>query len=125
LSAETLGGDVSTQFTFGREEDFAASINAAREEQEAICGYPLMLVKSRQTHMKDVNGNDVYEVYATFGPLPPPPTPEELAAAGDTTDHPNGLWGRDENGQLNPKPVPPPSIGTVVLSNIPDGTQVR
>lgn len=65
---KVLGGEVSTQFTFGRPEDFNESIEQARVEQEQICGYALALVGTRQTHMVDDKGRDVYEVFATFAP---------------------------------------------------------
>lgn len=70
--ASLLGGEVATQFTFGRPEDYAASVEAARVEQEAMCGYALQVKALRQTHMQDEKGRDVYEVFATFGPVPPP-----------------------------------------------------
>lgn len=75
-----LIGDVKTQFTFGKEEDFAAAIEAARLEQEAICGYALVVKSTRQTHYQEPAEDgktmrDVYEVFATFAPAPPPPAP--------------------------------------------------
>ncbi len=70
--AALLGGDVTTQFTFGKPEDFVDSVEDCRLEQEAICGYPLKVKNLRQTHMQDEKGRDVYEVFATFEPAPPP-----------------------------------------------------
>lgn len=69
MSEMVLGGEVKSQFTFGKPEDFAAAADAARREQEEICGYALVLVGNlRQTQTKDRNGNDVFEVFATFAP---------------------------------------------------------
>lgn len=70
--SNTLGGDVTTQFTFGKPEDYAASIEAARVEQELICGYALVTKALRQSHMIDDKGRDIYEVFATFAPAPAP-----------------------------------------------------
>lgn len=75
-AASLLGGDVSTQFMFGKPEDFVDSVEVCRLEQEAICGYPLKVKNLRQTHMQDEKGRDVYEVFATFEPAPvAPPVP--------------------------------------------------
>jgi hypothetical protein len=70
--AGALGGDVSTVFTYGRLEDYAAAIEDARLEQQAICGFPLRVLRVRQTHTKDIKNNDVYEVFASFGPVEDP-----------------------------------------------------
>lgn len=63
-----LIGDVIAQFTYGRPEDYAEAIEAARLEQEAMVGYPLVTALVRQTHTKNEKGHDVYEVFATFAP---------------------------------------------------------
>ena len=78
---QLLGGAVQSQFTYGKPEDFAASIEAARAEQEAICGYALQVKSTRQTHMQDVHGRDIYEVFATFEPIPAGP----VTTGGDGT----------------------------------------
>lgn len=71
MSSLVLGGDVNTEFKFGKLEDYAASIEVARLEQEMMVGYPLVLKGARQTHMQDDKGRDVYEVFATFAPAGP------------------------------------------------------
>ncbi len=68
-----LIGDVQTQFKFGKPEDFHTATEAARLEQEAMVGYPLVFKSTRQTHYVDDKGHDVYEVFATFAPRPPDP----------------------------------------------------
>ena len=65
-----LGGDVSTQFTYGKPEDFADAIAKAKAEQEALCGYKLIVTKVRQADMLDSNGARIVEVFATFSPYP-------------------------------------------------------
>lgn len=78
-SPNVLGGNVSTVVKYIGMENLHASMHAAQLEQEAICGYPLIITKTRTTKTKDVNNNDVYEVYATFSPVPQV-TPEMIAA---------------------------------------------
>ncbi len=77
-----LGGEVGSVFTYGKEADYAASVEASRLEQEAICGYTLRVIKTRQTKTVDASGAAVYEVYATFGPVEP--VEETPWAEGDT-----------------------------------------
>ncbi len=64
----TLGGAVTSHFTFGKPEDYAPSVEASRVEQEQICGYALQVKNLKQTHYQDDKGRDVYEVWATFEP---------------------------------------------------------
>ena len=75
-----LGGDVSTNFKFGRPEDYAAATEACRLDQETICGYPLVVKGTRQSHYQDENGRDVYDVFVTFGPAPPAPPADATQA---------------------------------------------
>jgi len=77
--AANLGGEVSTQFTYGTPADYAASVEAARLEQQLICGYMLRVISLRQTHTRDDQGRDIYEVFAKFGPVEEKPWTE-----GDT-----------------------------------------
>lgn len=69
---QPLIGDVTSQFTFGKPEDYTASVEQARLEQEAMVGYALVVRSLRQSHTIDEKGRDIYEVFATFAPAPPP-----------------------------------------------------
>lgn len=65
---QPLVGDVKTQFVSPPEE-LHRRIEDARVEQEAMCGYPLVLQGSRTVEMRDdKTGQLVIEVYATFAP---------------------------------------------------------
>lgn len=66
---QPLIGNVSAQMIFGTSEDYDAKVEAARVEQEAMCGYPLKLVGTRHVEMIDARGSKVYEVFATFAPV--------------------------------------------------------
>lgn len=86
MNTQPLIGDVSAIFKFGKPEDYAVALEAARLEQEQQVGYPLVVKGLRQTHfteMRTPEGGgtpfsvDVYEVYATFAPAPVP-TPEPV-----------------------------------------------
>lgn len=67
-----LGGDIETQFTYNNVDEHHKAMEACRLEQEAMCGYALVPGRTRQTHMVDDKGVDVYEVFVTFSPAPPP-----------------------------------------------------
>lgn len=107
MSKDILGGDVETQFIYRPDTTgFDTAINAVRADQEAICGYPLMLKKQRSTEMIDADGRYI-EVFVTFMPYPPkaeghePPVQETPPAVEPTYEH---------------KPIPPSAIppGTIV-----------
>lgn len=63
-----LVGEVSSVVDAIGEQNIAASIEAGRVEQEMICGYPLVTKASRYTHMRDAQGRDIYEIFATYAP---------------------------------------------------------
>lgn len=63
-----LVSDVSSVVQAIGEQNIAASIEAGRLEQEMICGYPLVTKATRYTHMRDAQGRDVYEIFATYAP---------------------------------------------------------
>lgn len=67
---QPLVGDVKTQFVVvnGDPHDLSASINAARLEQEAMCGYPLVIASWRHTEVRNARGDLEIEVFATFAP---------------------------------------------------------
>lgn len=75
MSTEVLGGDLKAHFVFGSPEEQGAKLEQARQEQEMMAGYPLVIAGVRQTHYVDDKGHDVYEVWATFAPVPPPSLP--------------------------------------------------
>jgi hypothetical protein len=77
LSTDTLGGDLKAHFAFGTAEEQAGRLEQARQEQEAMAGYPLVIKNTRQTHYINDKGVDVYEVWATFAPAPTPPPPSD------------------------------------------------
>jgi len=80
-ATQPLVGETKTVFSYGKPEDFGASVEQARADQEELVGVPMQLKvgSMRQTHMIDAQGRDVYEVFATFEPVPQPaPPPEEL-----------------------------------------------
>lgn len=63
-----LIGEVSDVVKAIGVDAIATSIENARLEQELICGYPLVVKSTRETHMRDAQGRDIYEIYATFEP---------------------------------------------------------
>lgn len=63
-----LVGEVSDVVKAIGAETIAASIESARIEQEAICGYGLVVKSTRETHTRDAQGRDIYEIFATFEP---------------------------------------------------------
>lgn len=64
-----LIGDVTVQFICPANNDaLADKLEAARIEQQEICGYPLVLAVRRQIQLKDLSGDDFFEVFATFAP---------------------------------------------------------
>jgi hypothetical protein len=65
---QPLVGDVKSQFKYGDPESFNALLETAREEQEAMCGYPLVVKSVRQSEMRDEQNRLVIEVFATFAP---------------------------------------------------------
>lgn len=65
---QPLVGDVMSQFILVDPERLAKQIEAVREEQEAMCGYALVLKGTRQTEMIDAHNRRVIEVFATFAP---------------------------------------------------------
>jgi hypothetical protein len=67
---QPLVGDVMSQFILVDPERLSKQIEAVREEQEAMCGYALVLKGTRQTEMIDANNRRVIEVFATFAPAP-------------------------------------------------------
>lgn len=66
---QPLVGEVKSQFTYGDPESYAALVETAREEQEAMCGYPLVVKSTRQVETRDIQGRLVIEVFATFAPV--------------------------------------------------------
>lgn len=83
MSEQILGGEVSTQFTY-RGDGFADALAVAKAEQEGMCGYRLILMKSRETKMADDKG-EYHEVFVTFGPWP---TVSEAQLAADPSLRP-------------------------------------
>lgn len=71
--SEVLGGDLKAHFAFGSPEEQSTKLEEARLEQEAMAGYPLMIRHVRQTHYIDDKGQDIYEVWAVFAPVPEVP----------------------------------------------------
>lgn len=64
-----LGAEVDTQFTYRpNETSMAAAEAAVRADQEAICGYKLVLLKQRPIELADAQGPYV-EVFVTYGPV--------------------------------------------------------
>ncbi len=70
MDIQPLVGDVSSQFLVGKSEAMLERIEVARQEQEAMCGYPLVLKGTRQVEMRDEKDRLVIEVFATFAPAP-------------------------------------------------------
>ena len=65
-----LGAEIDTQFIYRPSEtDMAHALAAVKGDQEAICGYKLILLKERSMALADAQGPYV-EVFVTFGPYP-------------------------------------------------------
>ena len=65
-----LGAEVETQFVYRPQETSMATAEAAvRADQEAVCGYKLVLLKQRHLELADAKGPYV-EVFVTYGPKP-------------------------------------------------------
>lgn len=65
-----LGAEIDTQFIYRpNETDMAHALAAVKSDQEAICGYKLILLKERSMALADAHGPYV-EVFVTFGPWP-------------------------------------------------------
>jgi hypothetical protein len=79
VDLQPLVGDVKTQFVVvnGDPHDLGPNIEAARAEQEAMCGYPLVVDSWRHTEMRNERGDIEIEVFATFAPKAQ--TAEEIA----------------------------------------------
>jgi len=71
---DILGGDLKAHFAFGSPEEQNVKLEEARLEQEQIAGYALMVRHVRQTHYIDDKGQDIYEVWAVFAPVPETPS---------------------------------------------------
>jgi hypothetical protein len=67
---QPLVGDVKSQFLLNDTEHMSRQIEAARLDQEAMCGYPLVLKGTRTHEFLDEKDRRVIEVFATFGPTP-------------------------------------------------------
>lgn len=67
---QPLVGDVKSQFVVinGDPHDLGPSIEAARAEQELMCGYSLITKDWRHTSMRNDRGDLEIEVFATFAP---------------------------------------------------------
>ena len=65
---QPLIGDVKSQFILVDAEQMQRQINAVREEQEAMCGYALVLKSTRTSEFLDEKDRRVIEVFATFAP---------------------------------------------------------
>jgi len=100
-----LGGEIDTQFIYRPDETSMVQAEAAvRADQEAVCGYKLIMLKQRTMELADEKGRYV-EVFVTYGPHPVAETP------------------------LNPPPPAPqvqpqPMDGTIVMQPLPPGTRV-
>lgn len=73
MTESNLGEELKAHFAFGSPEEQAGRLEQARVEQEQIAGYALRVAHVRQSHYIDDKGQDIYEVWATFAPAPPPP----------------------------------------------------
>lgn len=70
MSGQVLGGDVKTQFVYRPDQtSFASALAAVKADQEAICGYRLIMTKERSSEQADKDGRFV-EVFVTFSPYP-------------------------------------------------------
>ena len=101
-----LGGEIDTQFVYRPDETSMVAAEAAvRADQEAVCGYKLIMLRQRTMELADEKGRYV-EVFVTYGPYPAPETP------------------------LNPPPPSMPQVqaqpmdGTVVMTPLSPGTKV-
>jgi hypothetical protein len=70
VDLQPLVGDVKTQFVVinGDPHDLGPNIEAARAEQEAMVGYPLITANWRHTETRNARGDIEIEVFATFAP---------------------------------------------------------
>lgn len=74
-----LGGEIDAQFTYRPDQtSIATAEHAVRMDQEAICGYKLIMLKQRSMELADAQGRYV-EVFITYGPYPVV-APEQIAA---------------------------------------------
>lgn len=63
-----LGGEVDAQFVYRPDQTAYETAEAAvRADQEAICGYKLIILKQRSMELSDAGGRFV-EVFVTYGP---------------------------------------------------------
>lgn len=71
---QPLVGDVTSQFVIAMgindTEALARHIEATRQDQEAMCGYALVLKGTRTAEYRDEKDRRVIEVFATFAPAP-------------------------------------------------------
>lgn len=112
MSKDILGGDVETQVLYRPDTtSFATALAAAKADQEMVCGYKLVLTKSRSTEGADEQGRFV-EVFVTFSPVPVV-TEEQMQADPSLRPPPE------------PEPIPAPfnGDGTIVLTPLPPGTK--
>ena len=69
MQLQPLVGDVKSQFECPL-DGVDESVEAARLEQEAMCGYPLVVKSVRAVDVMNTQNQRVYDVYATFAPAP-------------------------------------------------------
>ena len=68
--SQILGGEITTQFIYRPDHtSFAMAVNTVRLDQEAMCGYRLIMVKQRSVEAADADGKYT-EVFVTFAPYP-------------------------------------------------------
>lgn len=102
-----LGAEIDTQFTYRPSETSMVVAEAAvRADQEAICGYKLIMLKQRTMELADEKGHYV-EVFVTYGPYP------------SSNDNP-----LVQAPPEPPRPPPQPMDGTVVMTPLSSGTKV-
>jgi hypothetical protein len=61
---------------FSSPEQMEEAIGKCRLAAEQDTGVPMQLKGTRQTHYHDAEGRDIYEIWATFEPIPVPPVKE-------------------------------------------------
>lgn len=65
-----LGAEIDTQFVYRPNQTSMVTAEAAvRADQEAVCGYKLIMLKQRSMELADAQGPYV-EVFVTYGPYP-------------------------------------------------------
>lgn len=102
-----LGGEIETQFTYRPSETSMVVAEAAvRADQEAVCGYKLIMLKQRTMELADDKGHYV-EVFVTYGPYPSSADNALVQAPPEP-----------------PKPPAQPMDGTIVMQPLPAGTKV-